>query len=546
MMLLVVGLSACNSPANPKLSPASAPDYTVSLEPSSLSITQGSNAPITITLTREEGFNDALNVSLKDPPAGLSAEPLTISEGASNAALTLNALSTLPQTTMPSTLTLNLEGGSLPAKTATLNLQSVRGPSGSLDTTFAGGVAQFGQGNSDFANDVALQPDGKLVLVGASTTNLDKNSDTRFALARLNPDGSLDSTFGAGGKVSTQFAGGINSIAYAVAVQPDGKIVVAGETNLGGKASFALARYTPKGLLDAGFNPSGPQPGTLSVDFGGSSRAKALALQPDGKIIVAGTFYGASPQRFALARLDTDGMPDSSFGTDGKVTTLLTTLDGVGIDSAANRVLLQPDGKILLAGFSISPTTEFDFALARYTPEGALDSNFAANGTPVGTLTTDFAESTDLANALALQPDGKIILAGEAVPGDADTSQFGLARYLSDGTPDEGFGPELTGQILVGSVADSASGVSVQSDGRILVAGTGFPGVYSPANAQVHLARLTPSGGLDSSFGTGGQSYISIGQGMNINAMVVQPDGRLVVVGQIGTPVQMLAARFWP
>jgi uncharacterized delta-60 repeat protein len=301
-------------------------------------------------------------------------------------------------------------------------------PDGSLDATFGSGgtvTTAFGTLLS-FAKAVALQGDGKIVVAGDIET-LDTQlpvvvpKPVAFALARYNPDGSLDATFGSGGTVTTAI--GISGSAWAVALQGDGKIVVPGDTQTTalGDEVFALARYNPDGSLDATFGAGG----TVTTAFGTiSDQFNAVAVQGDGKIVAAGVSQtAAGPDSFVLARYNPDGSLDKTFGSGG--TAIGTTTNG----DYANAVALQGDGKIVAVGYT--ETTYHDpvaFALARYNPDGSLDATFGAGGT----VTTAIGTIADAGHAVALQGDGKIVVAGgtRTVTGDA----FALARYLGDTT----------------------------------------------------------------------------------------------------------------
>ena len=278
---------------------------------------------------------------------------------------------------------------------------------GSLDTgfDFDGIVTTDFTGNSDAGYAIAVQSDGKILVAGVTY-----GATTDFALARYNPDGSLDTSFSEDGMLVTDFASGSDT-GLEIALQVDGKIIVAGYTS-GATADFALARYNPDGSLDTGFDGDG----MLVTDIdGGDDYGQAIALQLDGKIVVAGYTYGTTSD-FALARYNPDGSLDTSFNGDGMLVT-----DFAGADDFAYAVALQPNGKIVVAGCAKGAT--IDFALARYHPDGSLDTTFAS----VGKLVTDYLGSYDYGQAIALLPDGKIIVAGYASNGvDAD---FALVRY---------------------------------------------------------------------------------------------------------------------
>ncbi len=293
--------------------------------------------------------------------------------------------------------------------------------SGALDGTFGTGgkVTTDFAGDMDEAHGVVVQADGKFVAAGVAKTSRSQD----FALARYNPDGTLDGTFGTGGKVTTDFNGG-DDAAFAVVLQPDGKIVAAGVAKTSRSQDFALARYNPNGSLDGTFGTGGK----VTTDFAGDDDAAfAVALQPDGKIVAAGGAKASyRSQDFALARYNPNGGLDTTFGTGGKVTT-----DFAGDTDEAHGVVVQLDGKIVAAGVANTSRAQ-DFALARYNPDGGLDTTFGTGGK----VTTDFAGGDDAAFAVALQPDGKIVAAGGADAGGSRSSyrgsgeDFALARYL--------------------------------------------------------------------------------------------------------------------
>ena len=284
---------------------------------------------------------------------------------------------------------------------------------GSLDQSFGGdGRVTTDFGDVDEAHGVALQPNGKIVAAGG--TSLD------FALARYNRDGSLDQSFGGDGSVTTDFGdvmGGFDE-AFGVALRPDGRIVAAGRASF----DFGVARYNPDGSLDQSFGGDG----TVTTDFGipGGDVAFGVALQPDGRIIAAGDSSGD----FGVARYNRDGSPDQSFGGDGRVTT------GFSGGDWAYAVALQPDGKIVAAGWST--TAEVVFALVRYNRDGSLDQSFGDDGR----VTTDFG-GFEVGHGVALQPDGKVVAAGYTLRFGFGYD-FALTRYNRDGSLDQSFGAE--------------------------------------------------------------------------------------------------------
>src|SRR5438876_3825716 len=258
--------------------------------------------------------------------------------------------------------------------------QMAQAAGGDLDPTFGTGgqvTTDFSR-STDIANAVALQPDGKLVVVGQTYKHNDYTGED-FAVARYNTDGTLDTTFGVNGKVKTDFPG-LAAVASSVVIQPDGKIVVAGGafptfTFLG---DFEVVRYNSNGSLDTSFGNGG----IVTTSFPGQgSYAFALALQSDGKIIAAGTDFvnfsseDSSNTDFGLERYNPDGTPDTTFGNGGQVTT-----DFDGFNDDAFSVLIQADGKIVAVGSAKNPANFYDFAAVRYQADGTIDTTFGVAG----------------------------------------------------------------------------------------------------------------------------------------------------------------------
>jgi uncharacterized delta-60 repeat protein/uncharacterized repeat protein (TIGR01451 family) len=381
-----------------------------------------------------------------------------------------------------------------------------------LDPSFgSGGLVRTDFARSaDDAFGVLLQPDGKLVTAGCTACTPPGVSD--FALARYNPDGTLDRTFGSGGQVTTDFAGGPDE-ALDLTLQPDGKLVAVGLAFTGGEhPDFALARYNPDGTLDRGFGAGGK----VTTDLNGSDDvAFSVALQPDGKLVAAG-FTLAGNFDFALARYNPDGTLDPGFGAGGKVT---ADLAGPGLSDEARSVVVQPDGRIVASGFLEAPSAGLDFALARFNAEGTLDTSFGAGGK----VSTDFGGGGDEALDLTLQPDGKIVATGQGA------NDFALARYNPDGTLDRGFGTGGRVTTDFNRGPDTAFSATLQSDGKLVAAGFTVAG----SNFDFGLARYNPDGSLDPSFGDAGRvtNDFSAGQADEARDVVVQPDGRIVAVG---------------
>ncbi|MFT3746155.1 MAG: hypothetical protein QM785_17930 [Pyrinomonadaceae bacterium] len=411
---------------------------------------------------------------------------------------------------------------------------------GGLDPTFNGTGKVAGDPGIGYA--MAIQPDGKFVVVGAAAFQSGVNA--RFGVARYNSNGTLDTSFGTNGIVSTLFSG-VGAEARSVAIQADGKIVVAGRVNTLSSPitnHSALARYTSTGTLDTSFGNNG----TIVTEFFSpdSSEARGVAIQPDGKIITVGpaSVINATNSSIGLARYTTTGSLDSTFGTNGKVTTALT-----GVPYAFfNSILIQPDGKIVTAGRS-NPSTPGnfnfnldDFALFRHLANGAVDTTFGTNGQAI----TNF-NSGDEVTKIALQSDGKIVAGGYAnYPADT----FALARYTSSGVLDVSFG--ANGKTTTSFQADDEiNAIAIQADGKIVAAGYTAGG--SGANTRdFALARYTSSGSLDTIFGSGGKLTTDFfGNFDQAEAIDIQPDGKIVAAGfasNAGTFVFALARFLTP
>jgi len=400
------------------------------------------------------------------------------------------------------------------------------GAAGDLDLSFGTGgkvVTSIGSGTSDVGYSVVVQSDGKIVVAGSSGNDSTfPRTPLDFALVRYTSSGALDSSFGTGGKVTTNFGSG-DDVAYSAVVQSDGKIVVAGYSTptLGGNEDFALVRYTADGALDSSFGTGGKvtTPIGSSDDYGYS-----VAVQSDGKIVVAGYSYIGDAD-FALVRYTSSGALDMSFGTGGKVTTPI----GDGPDLGRS-VALQSDGKIVVAGSSWIGSN-YDFALVRYTADGALDKSFGTGGkvtTPIGTF-------HDVGRSVSVQSDGKIIVAGYAQI-SGTSYDIALVRYTASGALDVSFG--IGGKVTTDfgpTYPKDEYGYSMvlQSDGRIVVTGYSDDGpTVPPSPRDLVLVRYKANGALDTRFGTGGTVTTPIDTGNDRGySVAVQSDGKIVVAG---------------
>jgi uncharacterized delta-60 repeat protein len=331
--------------------------------------------------------------------------------------------------------------------------------------------------------------------------------------------GSLDPRFGSGG-VATAALGDASASAEALALQPDGKIVVAGWLWQDDAPAVTLVRFLPGGSVDPDFF-------SASWSTGARLWTQAVALQADGKILVAGLTYG--PSRFVLKRFRASGTPDPSFGTGGEVALAL------GESSGADGIAVQPDGKIVAVGYATTGTAT-GFAVARLRPDGTLDSAFGTGGvtrTPIGL--------GGVAEAVALQPDGKVVVAGASYPASG-FSRVAVARYDANGSLDPSFG---SGGVVttpaVGPYDAQARALALQRDGKIVVAG------YDSGRGLA-LDRYTASGELDSAFGSGGHVLTELGWYSEANGVAVQPDGKIVAAGRApaGAVSGFVVARYEP
>jgi uncharacterized delta-60 repeat protein len=404
-------------------------------------------------------------------------------------------------------------------------VQLAQAADGDLDPTFGtGGTIMTDISRStDLANAVAIQSDGKLVVVGQTYKNNDYTGED-FVVTRYNTDGTLDNSFGRGGKVRTDFPG-LAAVPSAVVIQADGKIVVAGGafplfTFLG---NFELVRYNPNGSLDRSFGNGG----IVTTVFPEGSYAFDVTLQPDGKIVAAGTVFvdfipgEASNTDFALARYNSDGSLDTSFGNGGTVMT-----DFFGNEDDAFSVLIQPDGKIVAVGSANNPVSFYDFAAVRYLSNGTIDTTFGV----AGKVSTDFGDQNfDRARSATLQADGRIVAAGFAISQNGGVQNFAVARYTSNGILDTTFSGDGKTQIDFGDCCQSANKVLLQSDGKIITVGYANT---EDSDSDFLLARLSPRGSLDATFGVSGKVRTSFGDlNGGANGAALQSDGKIVAVG---------------
>ncbi len=400
---------------------------------------------------------------------------------------------------------------------------------GEFDASFgtAGtSLVQLGLATNGYSQGaaVAVQPDGRIVVVGRAT---DSFGNAALTIARFNADGTRDSSFGIGGAVIDQLApSGHDSDGRAVAIQPDGKILAGGYTEDGsGNSRFAVVRLNPDGRPDPLFGLSGAFVDTFDK-YG--SYAYSLALQPDGKIVVAGAAIAADCHAEGLvARLTATGSLDPLFGAGGVFLTQQGSMNGqiCTPSTGFGAVALQPDGQIVAAGSASGESNSAD--VIRLAADGsALDPLFGTGGK----LVTRFATSGAGADALALQPDGKLVLGGDTED-TGNHSALLLARLNPDGSPDLSFGSggRIVDQFGAGMFPGTTlRAVAIQPDGRLLTAGEASDSAGYPSFA---LARFNPDGSVDASFGSSGK--VQALRGGEAFGVALQRDGKVLATGYV-------------
>ena len=364
-------------------------------------------------------------------------------------------------------------------------------------------ATSIGAGN-DRAYATVVQPDGKIVVAGYTHNG----SNLDFVLVRYNADGTLDTGFGGGDGIVTQAIGAGDDEAYAVALQADGKILVAGRTANGGHDDFALVRYLADGSLDTSF---GGGDGIVTTDFGSGSsdQARSMVVQSDGRIVLG----GKTNLDIAVARYLADGTLDTSFSGDGK-----HIVDVAGSNDEGLGLALQADGRIIQVGSTFIGGNQ-DFAVLRYNTDGSLDTSFGGGD---GIVTTPIGTSYDIAHSVVVQRDGKIVVGGYYGV-ESFNNNFAVVRYAADGSLDTTFGggdgiatTDFGGVDVVWSLA-------LQSDNKIVAAGG--------SGVTAAVVRYAADGSLDTSFSGDGMLMLPLNSGSYFCAMAVQSDGRIVLTG---------------
>lgn len=399
--------------------------------------------------------------------------------------------------------------------------KNVYAQAGALDVTFGGGdglvssTLYAGQRSEGIA--IAVQADSKIV-VSASTRAADGNE--YVALLRYSPEGLPDTGFNGSGKVIIPL---LNGYSRTVLIQPDQKIVTVESFEDSLESKFALLRFLPNGDPDSTFDNDGMVIKSFGAKYLG---AAALALQEDGKIVVAGYtgFYGDSIYKFYVARYLPNGSPDNGFDGDGYAMTKV----GESYTSL-NSVLIQPDGKIVIGG-QASFSGQFDYAVVRYNPNGTLDQSFDQDGIS----TVSFSQGDDRIMSMAIQPDGKLMLAGYSY--DPANSQYAMsaARLNPNGSPDNTFHGNGKTILHLTAASDGAYDMLLQPDGKIVL--SGYAHSAQNGGADMALVRLESNGIPDFTFdGDGVAIYEDDTDTSSLfNSIALQPDGKIIGTGYAG------------
>lgn len=373
-------------------------------------------------------------------------------------------------------------------------------PSARLATAFAGeGRLELGFGipaTDDTAYAAAVQADGRLVVAGVAGDDI--------AVARLLASGAPDLSFGVDGRIVSDISG--VDKARAMALQPDGKIVLAGATD--DATNLVLLRYTAQGTLDASFGVDGKVLRSVASGTAAESFTK-VALQPDGAIVVAG-FTGST---YLIERYTAQGALDASFALEGSRIAYFSGTARSEIEALAR----QDDGKLLVAGRVRISSGQYDFGVARYNPDGTLDTSFNGTGQRVWNQT-----NYDGLSDIQVQRDGRIVLAGRTGP-SSSAGDGALIRLNADGSLDSSFGSGGWASFNLGT-DDRFTTLDILGNGQILAAG------HSGDEALV--VRFQGNGSLDSSFGTGGVLTAEFGESWSaIHDSAMTPEGRWLGVG---------------
>jgi uncharacterized delta-60 repeat protein len=415
---------------------------------------------------------------------------------------------------------------------------------GSTSTTLTGKITFSVASGTDSATAVAVQPDGKIVVAGSCFDSVRFRND--FCIARRNADGSPDVGFNGQGSFRWPVTDVGNDDLRAIALQPDRKIIVAGRCTspITGNFDFCVLRFNENGTMDEEGFPGLPHTGHLLPIGSSDDELTSVALQPDGKIVLAGFCLNSSARReFCAARYNSDGSLDTSFdGPDAANPGNGRFMFSIGSgNDTATAIAVGADGKIVIAGTCVDEASSAEFCVARLNADGKWDPSFLARrGPQAGRFSFLVGNGNSFASAVAIQPDGKVVIAGTCMDGTA--RDFCVARLRMDGELDTGrFGVgAINGVVMtMGPGNDTAHALALQRDGKIIVAGGCVDGIF----AYFCVARLNTDGTWDSSFDgptDGGNGRVSLRINVTYDtarAMALQPDGKIVIGGQCNNTV---------
>ncbi|HEX5154604.1 MAG TPA: T9SS type A sorting domain-containing protein [Parafilimonas sp.] len=387
---------------------------------------------------------------------------------------------------------------------------------GSLDLTFGdGGKVITKSPNHEMATgqSIVLQPDGKILMAGSSTDNNMNDPSSDFMLVRYLADGQLDSSFGINGIIITDFRN-TNDQCFAAVLQPNGKIILAGFSFSGITGNdFALVRYKKNGTLDSSFGVGGKVVSEIGVGASGDY-IRSMVLQPDGKILVAGTSINSGVNSYiAVARYNIDGTLDATFGDWGKVfTDWGSNYSERGFAIALDSI----DNKFYVGGYTGAVVENYDLAIAKYNADGNLDNSFGVEGK----ITRDINNNRNECHSLVVQPDRKLLVGGYSNNYSTTSTSSFILRYKTDGTEDNSFG---VNGIVTGTGADVYLSLSMQKDDKIIASG------YS--SSRFLIARFYNDGNRDSSFGTDGAVRTFIGGSSYAQSVAIQQDTKIIACG---------------
>ncbi len=405
---------------------------------------------------------------------------------------------------------------------------------------------------SNFAEGgLAIQADGKIVVATSST---DANGDFQFVVSRFHPDGTADTSFDGDGMVAMQLGDPalsfVSSRVFGLTIQADQKIVASGNVTGGVAGWIAVMRLNPDGSLDGTFGIGGVSRFEGSDPASPGSMTRGAAMQPDGKILLGCDCKDASGNAvFGAVRLNPDGSLDTGFGTGGIVRTQASDpLSPNQFTRPFGGIALAPDGKIVVAGCARPPNgLDCRVAVARYNPDGTLDPTFAIGGVLLMAPSVAADPHDDAgADAMVIQPDGKILIGAQTdtLPPAAGHTEFAVIRLNLDGSFDTSFGTDGIAYFEAGATVDTDScieGLALQADGKIIAIGEAEDALGDDAFA---IARLNTDGSLDTSFGVGGviqvqaSDPLSTFQSSEAEGVAIQADGKIVAYGDAYTAIQ--------